>query len=405
MGIFLRLRLSSMMFLQYFVWSMWYVTMGTYMIANLKAGATDIGSAYANFSIGAIISPFFIGLVSDRFFASQHVLGVLHIIGAIVLFFVGRTADLNAFWWLILLYTLLYAPTISLSNAVAFRHMENPARQFPAIRVMGTAGWIVAGLLIGYFGLDGSRLIFQIAAVGSIMLGAMSFALPHTPPLASVNTSLQSRLGLDALGLFKNNAFLLFFVVSILICIPLTFYYSFANPFLNDIGVANAAGKMTLGQLSEAAFMLAIPILFARLGVKWMLSLALICWVLRYLLFAFGDAHHSMWMLLVGIALHGACYDFFFVTGQIYTEDVAGKQIKNAAQGLITFATYGIGMFLGSYISGYLTERYVIVGENHTTYNWESVWLIPAYISAALLVLLLLFFNDKKKRRQVRQVL
>ncbi len=398
MHILLRLRLSSMMFLQYFVWSMWYVTMGTYMMTNLKAGAVDVGGAYATFSIGAIISPFFVGLVADRFFASQRVLGALHIMGAFVLFFVGRATDLGSFWWLILMYTLLYAPTISISNAIAFRHVSDPGKQFPAIRVMGTVGWIVAGLLIGYFSLDGSHLIFHIAAVVSLVLGVVSFTLPHTPPVPSNNTSLRSLLGLDALVLFKNGAFLVFFVISILICIPLTFYYNFANPFLNDIGVVNAAGKMTLGQLSEAIFMLAIPALFIRLGVKWMLVVALVCWILRYLLFAFGDADGLLWMLLLGIALHGACYDFFFVTGQIYTENVAGEQVKNAAQGLITFATYGVGMLLGSYISGYLTEQYVIVGENQTTYNWEGVWLVPAYISVALLLVIVLFFNERKKR-------
>lgn len=401
MDVFLRLRLSSMMFLQYFVWGMWYVTMGTFMMTHLKVGAVEVGSAYATFSIGAIISPFFVGLVADRFFPSQRVLGVLHIAGAVVLFFVGKVTEFSAFWWLILLYTILYTPTISLANSISFRQMDNPGKQFPAVRVLGTIGWIAAGLLIGYLELDSSSLIFHVAAIASIALGVLSFMLPHTPPNRTNNASWKSLLGLEALVLFKSRAFLLFFVLSILICIPLTFYYNFANPFLNDIGVSNAAGKMTLGQVSEALFMLLIPFLFAKLGVKRMLILSLVCWILRYLFFAFGDADNAMWMLLVGIALHGACYDFFFVTGQIYTEHVAGERIKNAAQGLITFATYGIGMFLGSYISGYLTEQYVIVGGGHTTYNWESVWLIPAYISVALLVLLVLFFNERKKRQQV----
>lgn len=397
MDTLLRVRLSLMMFLQYFVWGMWYVTMGTFMMAQLQAGAVDVGSAYATFSIGAIISPFFVGLVADRFFPSQRVMGVLHVVGAAVLFFVGNVTDLSAFWWLILAYTLLYTPTISLANSISFRQMENPGKQFPAVRVLGTIGWIVSGLLIGYFGLDSSALIFHIAAAASLVLGLFSFLLPHTPPKPSDQPSWKSLVGLDALVLFKSRAFILFFILSVLICIPLTFYYNFANPFLNDIGVSNAAGKMTLGQASEALFMLLIPVLFIRLGVKRMLALALVCWILRYIFFAYGDADNHLWMLLVGIALHGACYDFFFVTGQIYTENMAGERIKHAAQGLVTFATYGLGMFFGSYISGYLTERYIIVGEGHTTYNWESVWLVPAYISVVLLVALLLFFNEKKK--------
>jgi len=368
------------------------------MLVTLKANAIEIGSAYATFSIAALISPFFIGLIADRFFASQRVLAFLHLLGACLLYLTADVQQTNVFCWFILGYTLLYTPTIALSNAISFNQMQEPGKDFPAIRVMGTIGWIMAGLLIGYLNLESSPQSFRLGALGSLILGLFCFLLPDTPPKKKA-ADIRSIVGLDALVLFKNRSFLLFFIVSILTCIPLTFYYNFANPFLNDIGVPNAAGKMTLGQISEGLFLLVIPLLFSRLGIKKMLAIGLLCWVLRYVLFAFGDPDTNLWMLLLGIFLHGACYDFFFVTGQIYTERNAGKEIKNAAQGLITFATYGIGMLIGSYLSGVLTERFVITDGVKVSYNWEEVWLIPAGISAVVLVLLILFFKENENAK------
>lgn len=394
MTVLIKLRLSLLMFLQYFIWGTWYVTMGTYMIVTLKADAVQVGSAYATFSIAAMISPFFVGLIADRYFSSQKVLSVLHLLGAFVLYYISTVSDVSGFWWLILLYTLLYTPTIALSNSVSFNQMKDPGKEFPAVRVLGTLGWIVAGVLISRMDLESSAGTFRLAAASSIVLSLFSLFLPGNSPVKT-KVSFSSIIGLDALVLFKKKSFVLFLVTSVLICIPLAFYYNFANPFLNDIGMKNAAGKMTLGQGSEVFFMLLIPFLFSRLGVKKMFLIAVACWVIRYVFFAYGDTGQNNWMLLGGILLHGICYDFFFVTGQIYTEKSAGESVKNSAQGLITFATYGIGMLIGSYLSGILTQQYALSGQSLGRYDWKIVWLIPAGTAAVVLVLFALFFKEE----------
>ena len=389
-----RIRLSVLMFLQYFIWGTWYVTMGTYILTSLKADALHVGSAYANLSIAAIVSPFFVGLIADRFFSAQKVLGFLHLSGALLLYYISTVQEFNSFWWLLLVYALLYMPTISLANSVSFKQMKDSQKEFPGVRVLGTVGWIVSGLLIGYLSLENSVLTFRIAAGSSLLLGIFCFFLPHTPP-DKKQTKLSSILGLNALVLFKERSFIIFFLASILICIPLAFYYGFTNPFLNDIGMHNAAGKMTLGQASEFFFMLVIPLLFIRLGVKKMLLIGMFAWVIRYLLFAFGDVDAGMWMLYAGIILHGICYDFFFVTGQIYIDNKADDSIKSAAQGLITFATYGMGLLIGSYVSGYITEIHTLNLDGVISYQWLSVWLIAASIAMVVIVLFFIFFKDK----------
>lgn len=389
-----RIRLSILMFLQYFIWGTWYVTMGTYILTSLNADALHVGSAYANLSIAAIVSPFFVGLIADRFFSAQKVLGFLHLSGALLLYYISTVQEFNSFWWLLLVYALLYMPTISLANSISFKQMKDSHKEFPSVRVLGTVGWIVSGLLIGYLSLENSVLTFRIAAGSSLLLGIFCFFLPHTPP-DKKQTKLSSILGLNALVLFKERSFIIFFLASILICIPLAFYYGFTNPFLNDIGMHNAAGKMTLGQASEFFFMLVIPLLFIRLGVKKMLLIGMFAWVIRYLLFAFGNVDAGMWMLYAGIILHGICYDFFFVTGQIYIDNKADDSIKSAAQGLITFATYGMGLLIGSYVSGYITEIHTLDLDGVVSYQWLSVWLIAASIAMVVIVLFFIFFKDK----------
>lgn len=395
MPLSIRLRLSVLMLFQYFIWGAWYVTMGTYLFKALNANALQIGSAYANLSIAAIVSPFFVGLIADRFFAAQKVLGVLHLAGAVVLYLISNLKGFDEFWWLILLYTMLYMPTISLSNSVSFAQMENPGKEFPSVRVFGTLGWIIAGLLIGYMSIESSALTFRIAALCSLFLGVLSFFLPNTPPKKQQAT-LAAILGADALVLFKSRSFSVFFISSIIICIPLAFYYGFTNPFLNDVGVQNAAAKMTLGQVSEFVFMLIMPLLFIRLGVKKMLLLGMLAWVIRYVFFAYGDSGSYMWMLYGGIVLHGVCYDFFFVTGQIYIDNKAHPAIKNAAQGLITFATYGVGMLIGSYLSGFITNKYTSYVKLVASYDWQTIWLIPAFIVVVVMIFFLMFFKEKK---------
>jgi len=390
--------LSSMMFLQYYIWGAWYVTMGTYMGEVLKSSGMNIGAAYSAGAIATIISPFFVGMIADRFFAAQKIMGVLHLLGAGLLYYATKVNN-ESFYWVILVYSLLYMPTIALSNSVAFAQMTDSGKQFPLIRVFGTLGWIAAGLIISQLGIEKTAGTFQVAACVSILLGLLSFALPKTPPKAKgEKVNALSILGTDAFVLFKTRSFFIFFISAILICIPLSFYYGFANPFLNEIGLQNAAGKMTLGQMSEALFILAIPFMFNRVGVKNMLILGISAWLLRYVFFAYGNIHAS-WMLYAGIILHGICYDFFFVTGYMYTEKKAGDKIKNAAQGLFTFATYGVGMFIGTKYSGYVVDQHKITDavSGVVQHDWQSIWLIPAAIAGAVLIAFILFFKEKKE--------
>jgi nucleoside transporter len=388
-----RTQLSAMMFLEYFVWGAWYVTMGTYMNLNLGASAIQIGAAYSALAIATMISPFFVGLVADRFFSAQKLMGVLHLIGGVLLFVSTQVSDASTFYWIILLYALLYMPTIALSNSVAFHQMQDPGKEFPWIRVFGTLGWIAAGLMIATLSIEKTSATFLMAAGVSIALGAISFLLPSTPPKASTSASVSQALGTDAFVMFKDKSYLIFFIAAILVCIPLSFYYGFANLFLNELGMSNAAGKMILGQVSEAVFILAIPFLFNSIGVKKILLLGMLAWILRYVCFAYGNADAHTWMLYTGIILHGVCYDFFFVTGYMYTEKKAGEKIKNAAQGLFTFATYGLGMFIGTWFSGFTTNYYTEGGLHH----WKQIWFVPAYIAVAVLIYFILFFKEKKE--------
>ncbi|MES2830202.1 MAG: nucleoside permease [Bacteroidota bacterium] len=392
-----RIKLSTMMFLEFFIWGSWFVTMGTYLGKNLLSDGVQVGSAYSTQSLGAIIAPFIIGLIADKFFAAQKILGVLHLVGGVLLWFASTSLNFESFFPFILGYMIAYMPTLALVNSISFKQLTNPEKEFPAIRVFGTIGWIVAGVIIGWLNWEQNGnlvMTFKVASVASIILGVFSFFLPHTPPLKKgEKTSIGDILGLDAIGLLKNKSFLLFFIASVAICIPLSFYYNFTNPFLNEVGMKAAAGIQSLGQVSETLFMILMPLFFVRLGVKKMLAIGMIAWVLRYLFFAFGNADTNYWMLIGGIVLHGICYDFFFVTGQIYTDRLAGERFKSAAQGFITLATYGVGMLIGSFISGMVVDKYV-VGTGH---DWYSIWIIPAAIAAVVAVLFMLFFSDKKK--------
>src|SRR5882724_8101894 len=384
--------LALMMFLEYFVWGSWYVTMATYMGENLHSTGVQVGDAYSALAIATMISPFFIGMVADRYFAAQRIMGVLHLVGGILLFLSTRVTDNNLFYWIVLFYSLLYMPTIALANSVAFHQMSDPGKQFPWVRVFGTVGWIIANLLLGYLGWEKSANSFYLAASVSIGLGLICFALPDTPPKGkSADASASKALGTDAFVLFKYKPYLIFFIAAILVCIPLSFYFGWANFYLNEIGVNNAAGKMTLGQVSEAIFILAIPFLFNRIGVKNMLLLGMTAWLVRYICFAYGNTGSNLWMLYAGVILHGICYDFFFVTGYMYTEKKAGAKIKSAAQGLFTFATYGVGMFIGTKFSGFVVDNYKL--ENG--HNWTKIWFVPAYIALGALIYFILFFKEK----------
>ena len=397
----IRTKLSAMMFLQFFIWGAWFVTMGTYLSKNLNATAVQNASAYATQALGAILAPFIIGLIADKYFSAQRILAVLHIVGAILMFYASQAADFTGFYPLILSYMILYMPTLALVNTVSFKQMLNPSKEFPPIRIFGTVGWIVAGLLIGWLGWEqnGSLVLtFKVAAAVSLALGLLCFTLPDTPPAKKgQNTSIRDILGLDAIGLLKNRSFLVFFIASVAICVPLAFYYNFTNPFLNEVGVKRAAGIQTLGQFSEFIFMLAMPFFFVRLGVKKMLAMGMLAWTLRYLCFAFGNADANYWMLLAGIIIHGVCYDFFFVAGQIYTDNLAGEKYKNSAQGFITLATYGVGMLIGFSISGPIVDHWKTSSSSH---NWQTIWLIPGGIALVVMLLFVLFFKDTNQIAQ-----
>ena len=395
-----RLQLSTMMFLNFFIWGAWFVTLGTFLGKTLNASGKEIGWAYLTQSIGAIIAPFIIGLIADKFFSAQKILGILHIVGGILLWFASGAQNFGNFYPYILAYMILFMPTLALVNSISFRQMTNPSKEFPFIRVLGTIGWIIAGLAISIFGWDkqGSETLlantFKMAAVAAVLLGLFSFTLPATPPLKKgLKTSVGDILGLDALRLLKNKSYLLFFIASIAICIPLAFYYNFTNLFLNEKGMQSTAGIQSLGQVSEILFMLLMPFLFIRFGVKKMLAIGMLAWGVRYVLFAYGNIDANYWMLILGIVLHGICYDFFFVTGQIYTDNLAGEKFKSAAQGLITLATYGVGMLIGSLVSGPIVDAYKTSGGH----DWKSIWLIPAAIAVVVVILFLLLFRDNNK--------
>jgi len=385
-----RLKLSSLMFLQYFVWGAWYVTMGTWLGETLHFSGEQIGLAAGSTAVGAMISPFFVGMVADRFLATERILAALHVAGGLVLFVASTQTTFGPFYAVLLVYTLCYMPTLALSNSLSFRQMNDPGREFPPIRVLGTIGWIVAGLIIGTLKLERTGLPLRIAGGASIALGLYCLVLPHTPPQRSGRVRLRDVLGLDALKLLGESSFAIFVLGSFLVCIPLQFYYAFANLFLNELNVTNAAGKMTLGQMSEIFFMLVMPWFFRRLGVKYMLLVGMAAWTARYLLFAYGDNGPLVWMLYAGILLHGVCYDFFFVTGQIYVDRRAPGDLRAAAQGFIAFVTLGVGMFIGSWASGRIVDSFVQTPGAHA---WERIWMVPAAGAAAVLVLFALFFR------------
>jgi nucleoside transporter len=391
----IRTQLSAMMFLEYFVWGCWYVTMSTYLGQTLGFSGVQIGLAYSTFAISAMISPFFVGLIADRYFATERVLGVLHLVGAVLLFAISKAQSFGSFYALILIYNLCYTPTIALSNSVSFNQMKDPGTQFPSIRVLGTIGWIIAGLTIGFLAIEASASFFVIAAALSLVLGLYCFTLPHMPPKKDARPSgFAEILGLDALQLFRQKDFAILIISSVLISIPLMFYYSFTNLFFNETGMVNAAGKMTMGQMSEIIFLLIMPFFFRKLGVKKMILIGMAAWVLRYLLFAHGNNETLVWMFYLGILLHGICYDFFFVTGQIFVDRRAPAHLRSSAQGIITFATYGLGFFIGTLISGQVVDIYAISPSVH---NWHGVWMVPAVFALVVMAIFWVFFREKQK--------
>ena len=402
----IRVQLSIMMFLNFFIWGGWFVTLGTFLNNNLHASGTETASVFSTQSWGAIIAPFILGLIADRYFNAEKILGVLHIIGAIVMYQMYKSDAMTAFYPYVLTYMIVYMPTLALVNSVAFNQMGNPEKEFSSIRVFGTLGWIIAGLAISYlFHWDSKestaagllKNTFLMASVASLALGLFSFTLPKTPPKKSIGekVSVSEMLGLNALKLLKDKNFAIFFASSILICIPLAFYYQNANAFLSNIGMDNPTGKMTIGQISEVLFLLLLPVFFTKYGFKKTILIGMLAWAVRYALFAYGNAGPLSFMLITGIALHGVCYDFFFVSGQIYTNSKAGEKYKSAAQGLITLATYGIGMLIGFWVAGMITDHYKTADN---MFDYKMIWLIPSGIALGVFLIFAAMFKDEKKQ-------
>jgi nucleoside transporter len=419
-----RARLSVMMFLQFFVWGAYLVPMAKYIIFGGLAeglGADElgrvIGDAYATNSLGAIVAPFIVGLIADRFFSGQKVLGILHLLGGVLLLLAAQATTpggfvSGGFLALMLGYSICYMPTLALVNSVSFDQLQHPDKQFPAIRVWGTIGWIVAGVVVGVVlplcfdvplhpdtgkaDAGMTHLPFMLAAGGSILLGVFAFFLPDSPPKAKgEKVSLARLVGLDALGMFKRPAFAAFALCSVLLCIPLAVYYARTNDFLAASGIGNSELVMTFGQMSEILFMILLPLFLVRFGVKTMLLGGMAAWAARYFLFAYGM--ETQWMLVLGVVLHGICYDFFFVTGQLYTDKVAPREIRASAQGLIALLTYGVGLFVGNQLFPVVATRLTSEAAPDAAFPWQSFWSFFAWFAVAVLVLFFIAFRDKTK--------
>ena len=396
-------RLSVMMFLEFFIWGAWYTTIAVYMTGRGMEELTHW--PYTVNPIAAIVAPFFLGLVADRYFATEKVLAVLHLLGGVLLLVAPSTSGNPTLFILVLLaYNLCYMPTLGLSNSLAFHNITDQEKQFPRIRVWGTIGWIVAGLFISFalgafIGGDApaeqTPYTLYTAGIASIVLGLYSLTLPHTPPRATGQATVGSLLGFDALRHLGSRPFYVFIASSFLICIPLAAYYNFTQLYLGSAGVANIAATQTLGQMSEMVFMFLMPFFFARLGVKWMLLVGMGAWVVRYALFALGAPDAVYWMIVLGILLHGICYDFFFVTGQIYVDKKSSPAIRGQAQGFLVFVTYGVGMLIGAQVAGNVYNRYLGGAPSLTLERWQDFWWIPAAFAAAVMLFFALFFHDR----------
>jgi nucleoside transporter len=385
---FIKTRLAIMMFFQYVIWGAWYVTITTYLTQTLHFTGAQAGWVFSTVSIASLVSPFFIGLVADRFFATERVMAFLYVLSAVFVYFVTKVTSYPAVFGLMLAFCLCYFPTVALTNSITMQTVKDPGRDFPPIRTLGTLGFIVVVNIVGYYKWEADNTQFTLAAVGAVLMAIYSLiALPHTPPPArGQKVTWERAVGLDTLSMMRQPSFAVFVVASILACIPLTFYYSFANAYLNDIHVDHAANIMTLGQWAELFMLLAMPVLFRFISIRGVLLIGLASWALRYLLLAFGDPGPGIWMFYVAVLLHGACYDFFFVAGQLYTDQEAPGHLRSSAQGFITFVTYGIGMFIGSVVSGYARDYFP---------DWKQFWLSSTLMSTAILLLVLLFFRSK----------
>jgi nucleoside transporter len=391
----LLLRLWIMVFLHYFVWGAWYVTMNTYLTKTLGFQGKQVGLAYGTTALGALVSPFIVGIIADRFFATQRILACLHLIGAALLYYVSTLKDFAYFYPVLLAYTVTYMAGHGLTNLLTLQQSKQPAKDFPVVMLMASVGWIVAGLTVSWLKLESSAGIFRLAAGAALVMGLYSLTLPHTPPKgANAPVSLGTLLGFDALRMLREKSFAIFMICSFLICVPLSFYFTWMNTFMNELGIEHAAAKMTLGQVSDVVFLLLLPLLLPRIGAKGVLLLGIGAWAVRFGLFGyFTTQPNALWMLFLGICLHGMCYDFVFVMGRMYVDRRAGDEMRAAAQGLHALVTLGAGMFVGSWLAGVVGQHYA----QGTTHSWQQIWLIPAAMSAVLVFIFALSFHEMRE--------
>jgi len=382
-----------MVFLHYFVWSCWYNTMAVYL-GKLNFTGTQIGLAYGTTAVGALVSPFLIGVIADRYVPAQRLLGVLHVLGAGLLWWISQQTSFSIFYPSLIVYTLTYMAGHGLINTITLTHAPNPAKWFPIVMAAASAGWIAAANVINFAGLADNNGMFTLACGVAVAIALYSFTLPNTPPKGDAGpVSASKLLGLDALKLFKDRSFAVFMFCSFLICIPLSFYFTWTGAFLSDMNVANYASKMTLGQVSEVGFLLLLPVLLPFLGAKRIMILGMAAWAVRFALFAyFHEQPTATWMVLGGILLHGMCYDFIFVMGRMYVDKAAGDSLRASAQGLHAVFTLGAGMFVGSWLSGVVAQNYTNAAGVH---DWKSIWLVPAIMSAVLIPIFLALFREK----------
>jgi len=389
-----------MMFLNYVIWGAWYVTLDTYLTATLKFSGTQAGAVFGTVALACMISPFFVGMIADRFFATERVLSAVHLIGAVLLYLVSRATSFGSVWWLLFAYCLCYFPTIALTNSLTLSQVKNAGNEFPLIRVFATIGWIVIGVIVGHLGVEKTNTPFLLAAGASVVMGLFCLTLPHTPPPDKGKpVTARAVLGLDAIVMLKQPSFLICVVAALLACIPLTFYFSFTNAYLNEVGVQNAAGKMTLGQVSEVGAMLLMPLIFRRVSLKAIFLGGLAAWSVRYALLAYGNPGSGMWMFYLAILLHGICFDFFFMTGQLYTDQEAPTNLRSTAQGMLSFLTYGVGMYIGSLLSGVAVDYFTTGSGSNMTRNWTGFWLSSAAGAFAIFLMVAVFFHSGGKIR------
>lgn len=393
----IKSKLSIMMFFQFFIQGSWYVTMGTYLGQTLNFTGVQIGLAYGTAAIAAIISPVIVGMIADKFFSANKVLAFVNILGAFLLFWLSRIDHFSLFFPVLLAYTICFMPTMSLTNSISFENLRNPAKEFSRIRLFGSFGWIGAGVLISALGIEAFSTPFLLAAMVSLIAGIHALVLPYKAPVKSTEKAkIGQILGFDAFKLTKERSFLVLLIFSVLICIPLAFYDSFTNLFITDIGIKNAAASMSMGQVAEVIFLFTFPFFFAKLKYKGSIVAAIIAWVAMYGFFALGAYTGQMAFIYLVLPLHGFCFTFFFVAGQLYVDEQAPSTLRNSAQGLIAFATYGVGKYLGTLVAGSVVDQNTLAG----TYDWDSVWMVPFVMAVVILIGFIVFFKENKKKKQ-----